>query len=143
MITGSQEIKDNCSVVHLLSLLCLIPSTVWLFPSVVQEVALPPCCGHSCHGQWSQGDGVQLVPFITSSFFSAAPAQAQIIHAGQACVVKEDNISERVYTIREGDTLVLQCLVTGHPRPQVRLQSHLSAGCPAFSCMLESRSDIL
>ncbi|XP_065446610.1 MAM domain-containing glycosylphosphatidylinositol anchor protein 1 isoform X3 [Chrysemys picta bellii] len=49
-----------------------------------------------------------------------APAQAQIIHAGQACVVKEDNISERVYTIREGNTLVLQCLVTGHPRPQVR-----------------------
>ncbi|XP_075454900.1 MAM domain-containing glycosylphosphatidylinositol anchor protein 1 isoform X2 [Ascaphus truei] len=49
-----------------------------------------------------------------------APSQAQIIHAGQACVVKEDNISERVYTIREGDTLVLQCLVTGHPRPQVR-----------------------
>lgn len=48
-----------------------------------------------------------------------APAQAQIVHAGQACVVKEDNISERVYTIREGDTLVLQCLVTGHPRPQV------------------------
>lgn len=52
-------------------------------------------------------------------FFSIAPAQAQIIHAGQACVVKEDNISERVYTIREGDILVLQCLVTGHPRPQV------------------------
>uniref|UniRef100_A0A8C9KVD2 MAM domain containing glycosylphosphatidylinositol anchor 1 n=1 Tax=Phocoena sinus TaxID=42100 RepID=A0A8C9KVD2_PHOSS len=49
-----------------------------------------------------------------------SPAQAQIVHAGQACVVKEDNISERVYTIREGDTLVLQCLVTGHPRPQVR-----------------------
>lgn len=34
-------------------------------------------------------------------------------------MVKEDNISERVYTIREGDTLMLQCLVTGHPRPQV------------------------
>ncbi|XP_073412366.1 MAM domain-containing glycosylphosphatidylinositol anchor protein 1 isoform X1 [Dendrobates tinctorius] len=49
-----------------------------------------------------------------------APAQAQIIHAGQACVVKEDNLSERVYTIREGDTLVLQCLISGHPRPQVR-----------------------
>lgn len=30
------------------------------------------------------------------------------MHAGQACVVKEDNISERVYTIREGDTLMLQ-----------------------------------
>ncbi|XP_044531233.1 MAM domain-containing glycosylphosphatidylinositol anchor protein 1 [Gracilinanus agilis] len=53
-------------------------------------------------------------------FLVNAPAQAQIVHAGQACVVKEDNISERVYTIREGDTLVLQCLVTGHPRPQVR-----------------------
>ncbi|KAL6487920.1 hypothetical protein MHYP_G00045460 [Metynnis hypsauchen] len=49
-----------------------------------------------------------------------APANAQIVHAGQACVVKEDNISERIYTIREGDTLVLQCLVKGHPRPQVR-----------------------
>ncbi|XP_068088796.1 MAM domain-containing glycosylphosphatidylinositol anchor protein 1 isoform X3 [Hyperolius riggenbachi] len=47
-------------------------------------------------------------------------AQAQIIHGGQACVVKEDNVSEGVYTIREGDTLVLQCLVSGHPRPQVR-----------------------
>ncbi|KAM6981032.1 MAM domain-containing glycosylphosphatidylinositol anchor protein 1 [Aplochiton taeniatus] len=49
-----------------------------------------------------------------------APANAQIVHSGQACVVKEDNISERIYTIREGDMLVLQCLVKGHPRPQVR-----------------------
>jgi hypothetical protein len=57
---------------------------------------------------------------LSSSVLSEAPAQAQIVHAGQACVVKEDNISERVYTIRESDTLVLQCLVTGHPRPQVR-----------------------
>ncbi|NXV98311.1 MDGA1 protein, partial [Calonectris borealis] len=64
--------------------------------------------------------GMLLFSLFSSSFLSAAPAQAQIIHAGQACVVKEDNISERVYTIREGDTLVLQCLVTGHPRPQVR-----------------------
>lgn len=51
--------------------------------------------------------------------FLSAPANAQIVHSGQACVVKEDNISERIYTIREGDTLVLQCLVKGHPRPQV------------------------
>ncbi|XP_063039818.1 MAM domain-containing glycosylphosphatidylinositol anchor protein 1 [Engraulis encrasicolus] len=49
-----------------------------------------------------------------------APANAQIVHSGQACVVKDDNISERIYTIREGATLVLQCLVKGHPRPQVR-----------------------
>ncbi|KAF7253481.1 MAM domain-containing glycosylphosphatidylinositol anchor protein 1 [Varanus komodoensis] len=59
-------------------------------------------------------------PWIGAPSMILAPAQAQIIHAGQACVVKEDNISERVYTIREGDILVLQCLVTGHPRPQVR-----------------------
>ncbi|XP_041107013.1 MAM domain-containing glycosylphosphatidylinositol anchor protein 1 [Polyodon spathula] len=49
-----------------------------------------------------------------------APASGQIVHSGQACVVKDDNISERVYTIREGDMLMLQCLVKGHPRPQVR-----------------------
>ncbi|XP_064302081.1 MAM domain-containing glycosylphosphatidylinositol anchor protein 1 isoform X3 [Phalacrocorax carbo] len=63
---------------------------------------------------------LSLVPVYSGGQGVYAPAQAQIIHAGQACVVKEDNISERVYTIREGDTLVLQCLVTGHPRPQVR-----------------------
>ncbi|XP_052019560.1 MAM domain-containing glycosylphosphatidylinositol anchor protein 1 [Apodemus sylvaticus] len=61
-----------------------------------------------------------LIPFHCRGQGVYAPAQAQIVHAGQACVVKEDNVSERVYTIRESDTLVLQCLVTGHPRPQVR-----------------------
>uniref|UniRef100_A0A452TX58 MAM domain-containing glycosylphosphatidylinositol anchor protein 1-like n=1 Tax=Ursus maritimus TaxID=29073 RepID=A0A452TX58_URSMA len=66
------------------------------------------------------GRGCALLPFSPLPFGCRTPAQAQIVHAGQACVVKEDNISERVYTIREGDTLVLQCLVTGHPRPQVR-----------------------
>ncbi|KAM7423853.1 hypothetical protein PAMA_000289 [Pampus argenteus] len=49
-----------------------------------------------------------------------APANAQIVHSGAACNVKDDNISERIYTIKEGDTLVLQCIVKGHPRPQVR-----------------------
>ncbi|XP_014065463.1 MAM domain-containing glycosylphosphatidylinositol anchor protein 1 [Salmo salar] len=49
-----------------------------------------------------------------------APANAKIVHEGQACVVKDDNISERIYTIREGDHLVLKCLVKGHPLPQVR-----------------------
>uniref|UniRef100_A0A8C5CBG1 MAM domain containing glycosylphosphatidylinositol anchor 1 n=1 Tax=Gadus morhua TaxID=8049 RepID=A0A8C5CBG1_GADMO len=48
------------------------------------------------------------------------PANAQIIHSGAACNVKDDNISERIYTIKEGDTLVLQCIVKGHPRPPVR-----------------------
>ena len=43
----------------------------------------------------------------------------RIVHSGQACNVEEERYSERVYTIREGETLELQCLVTGHPRPQV------------------------
>lgn len=55
------------------------------------------------------------------------------MHAGQACVVKEDNISERVYTIRESDTLVLQCLVTGHPRPQVSWALALLGSYPAHT----------
>ncbi|XP_077568709.1 MAM domain-containing glycosylphosphatidylinositol anchor protein 1 isoform X1 [Stigmatopora nigra] len=49
-----------------------------------------------------------------------AQANAQIVHSGAACNVKDDNISERIYTIKEGDTLMLQCIVKGHPRPQVR-----------------------
>ncbi|XP_062248978.1 MAM domain-containing glycosylphosphatidylinositol anchor protein 1-like [Platichthys flesus] len=49
-----------------------------------------------------------------------APANAQIVHSGAACNVKDDNISERIYTIKENDTLVLQCLVKGHPRPEIR-----------------------
>uniref|UniRef100_A0A672ND15 MAM domain containing glycosylphosphatidylinositol anchor 1 n=1 Tax=Sinocyclocheilus grahami TaxID=75366 RepID=A0A672ND15_SINGR len=61
----------------------------------------------------------KLIYSIRCSYL-IAPANAQIVHSGQTCVVKEDNISERIYTIREGDTLVLQCLVKGHPRPQVR-----------------------
>uniref|UniRef100_A0A087Y9U7 MAM domain containing glycosylphosphatidylinositol anchor 1 n=1 Tax=Poecilia formosa TaxID=48698 RepID=A0A087Y9U7_POEFO len=47
-------------------------------------------------------------------------SRQQIVHSGAACNVKDDNISERIYTIKEGDTLVLQCIVKGHPRPQVR-----------------------
>lgn len=33
--------------------------------------------------------------------------------------MEEERHTERVYTIREGETLELTCLVTGHPRPQV------------------------
>ncbi|KAK5624217.1 MAM domain-containing glycosylphosphatidylinositol anchor protein 1 [Crenichthys baileyi] len=51
-----------------------------------------------------------------------APANAQIVHSGAACNVKDDNISERIYTIKEGDTLVLQCIVKGHPRPQTWIE---------------------
>ncbi|XP_043930192.1 MAM domain-containing glycosylphosphatidylinositol anchor protein 2 [Protopterus annectens] len=49
-----------------------------------------------------------------------APPTVRIMHSGQACNIEELRYSERVYTIREGETLELICLVTGHPRPQIR-----------------------
>ncbi|XP_048340653.1 MAM domain-containing glycosylphosphatidylinositol anchor protein 2-like [Sphaerodactylus townsendi] len=49
-----------------------------------------------------------------------APPTVRIIHSGLACNIEEERYSERVYTIREGETLELTCLVTGHPRPQIR-----------------------
>ncbi|XP_058470669.1 MAM domain-containing glycosylphosphatidylinositol anchor protein 2 [Solea solea] len=48
-----------------------------------------------------------------------APPTVRIVHSAQACHVEEERYSERVYTIREGGTLELQCLITGHPRPQI------------------------
>ncbi|XP_053093434.1 MAM domain-containing glycosylphosphatidylinositol anchor protein 2 isoform X6 [Pangasianodon hypophthalmus] len=49
-----------------------------------------------------------------------APPTVRIIHSGQACNVEEERYTERVYTIREGETLELACIVSGHPRPQIR-----------------------
>ncbi|XP_029688841.1 LOW QUALITY PROTEIN: MAM domain-containing glycosylphosphatidylinositol anchor protein 2 [Takifugu rubripes] len=49
-----------------------------------------------------------------------APPTVRIIHPRQPCNLQEERYTERVFTIREGATLELQCLVTGHPRPQVR-----------------------
>uniref|UniRef100_A0A668AYD9 MAM domain containing glycosylphosphatidylinositol anchor 1 n=1 Tax=Myripristis murdjan TaxID=586833 RepID=A0A668AYD9_9TELE len=65
-------------------------------------------------------DVPKYVLWFLSLCVCLSPANAQIVHSGAACNVKEDNISERIYTIKEGDTLVLQCIVKGHPRPQVR-----------------------
>lgn len=50
---------------------------------------------------------------------STAPPTVRIVHSGLACNIEEERYSERVYTIQEGETLELTCLVTGHPRPQV------------------------
>ncbi|KAL0967682.1 hypothetical protein UPYG_G00255500 [Umbra pygmaea] len=50
----------------------------------------------------------------------SAPPAVRIVHSGHACNVEEERHTERVYTIREGETLELTCLVTGHPRPQIR-----------------------
>ncbi|XP_072221770.1 MAM domain-containing glycosylphosphatidylinositol anchor protein 2 [Leuresthes tenuis] len=71
----------------------LVFGLLWLFTSILQGV----------HGQ-----GVYASPTV------------QIVYSGQPCNMEEEHYSERVYTIREGETLELQCLVTGHPRPQVR-----------------------
>uniref|UniRef100_A0A8C5BKY7 MAM domain containing glycosylphosphatidylinositol anchor 2 n=1 Tax=Gadus morhua TaxID=8049 RepID=A0A8C5BKY7_GADMO len=49
-----------------------------------------------------------------------SPPSVRIVHSGHACNVEEERHTERVYTIREGETLELTCLVTGHPRPQIR-----------------------
>uniref|UniRef100_A0A4W5MGP5 Ig-like domain-containing protein n=1 Tax=Hucho hucho TaxID=62062 RepID=A0A4W5MGP5_9TELE len=49
-----------------------------------------------------------------------APPTVRIVHSGHACNVEEERHAERVYTIREGETLELTCIVTGHPRPQIR-----------------------
>uniref|UniRef100_A0A6Q2X269 MAM domain containing glycosylphosphatidylinositol anchor 2 n=1 Tax=Esox lucius TaxID=8010 RepID=A0A6Q2X269_ESOLU len=49
-----------------------------------------------------------------------SPPTVRIVHSGHACNVEEERHTERVYTIREGETLELTCLVTGHPRPQIR-----------------------
>ncbi|XP_067894990.1 MAM domain-containing glycosylphosphatidylinositol anchor protein 2 isoform X3 [Heterodontus francisci] len=49
-----------------------------------------------------------------------APPTVSIMHSGQACNIEEERYTERVYTIREGETLELACLVSGHPRPQIR-----------------------
>ncbi|XP_037551175.1 MAM domain-containing glycosylphosphatidylinositol anchor protein 2 isoform X1 [Nematolebias whitei] len=71
----------------------LLFGLLWLFTSFLQGV----------HGQ-----GVYASPTV------------RIVQSGQSCNVEEEQYSERVYTIREGETLELQCLVTGHPRPQIR-----------------------
>uniref|UniRef100_A0A6Q2XM62 MAM domain containing glycosylphosphatidylinositol anchor 2a n=1 Tax=Esox lucius TaxID=8010 RepID=A0A6Q2XM62_ESOLU len=48
------------------------------------------------------------------------PPTVRIVHSGHACNIEEEHYTERVYTIREGETLELACLVSGHPRPQIR-----------------------
>lgn len=59
--------------------------------------------------------------YLVSLPDSIAPPTVRIVHSGLACNIEEERYSERVYTIREGETLELTCLVTGHPRPQVSL----------------------
>ena len=60
---------------------------------------------------------IYLFTYLLSD--STAPPTVRIVHSGLACNIEEERYSERVYTIREGETLELTCLVTGHPRPQV------------------------
>ncbi|KAI4788064.1 hypothetical protein KUCAC02_036087, partial [Chaenocephalus aceratus] len=59
-----------------------------------------------------QSSGVMI------TVWRGSPPTVRIVHSGKACNVEEERYSERVYTIKEEETLELQCLVTGHPRPQ-------------------------
>lgn len=76
---------------------------------------------------WPAGECVmrkcENVAFL-SRVSPTAPPAVRIVHSGQGCNVEEERYSERVFTIREGGTLELQCLVTGHPRPQVHKNLH-------------------
>nr|XP_057946874.1 MAM domain-containing glycosylphosphatidylinositol anchor protein 2-like isoform X2 [Doryrhamphus excisus] len=81
---------------------------------------------------WFRGEDVKMGPllalvWLVSGFVHGvrgqgvyAPPTVRIVHSGPACNVEEERHNERVYTIREGETLEVLCLVTGHPRPQVR-----------------------
>ncbi|PNJ54246.1 LOW QUALITY PROTEIN: MDGA2 isoform 9, partial [Pongo abelii] len=60
------------------------------------------------------------LPFLAPTTVTSDPPTVRIVHSGLACNIEEERYSERVYTIREGETLELTCLVTGHPRPQIR-----------------------
>ncbi|KAJ8290513.1 hypothetical protein GJAV_G00013870 [Gymnothorax javanicus] len=71
----------------------------------------------------------------TEQTLAQAPPTVRIVHSGHACNIEEERYTERVYTIREGETLELTCLVTGHPRPQIILddgflKSHRQGGAP-------------
>lgn len=79
-----------------------------------------------------------LIHFVLLFFpLSTAPPTVRIVHSGHACNVEEERYTERVYTIREGETLELTCLVTGHPRPQVR---HSATDRMSISCRVSSLS---
>lgn len=59
-----------------------------------------------------------------------APPTVRIMHSAPACDVDEERFTERVHTIREGQTLELLCIVTGHPRPQIRWTKTAGGGAP-------------
>ncbi|CAB1418037.1 unnamed protein product [Pleuronectes platessa] len=98
-----------------------LPSPL-LSPFIIREMkpSEVTCTPASPHGllflQYCEVD----LNLVQGKEFRITPANAQIVHSGAACNVKDDNISERIYTIKENDTLVLQCIVKGHPRPEIR-----------------------
>lgn len=73
---------------------------------------------------------------------STAPPTVRIVHSGLACNIEEERYSERVYTIREGETLELTCLVTGHPRPQVSPEPWHCGKLSDLSCKSEKAEKI-
>uniref|UniRef100_A0A672Q4G5 MAM domain containing glycosylphosphatidylinositol anchor 2 n=1 Tax=Sinocyclocheilus grahami TaxID=75366 RepID=A0A672Q4G5_SINGR len=72
--------------------------------------------------QFKSLGSVRLIMFLKEVLYHVltSPPNVRIIHSGHACNIEEERYTERVYTIREGETLELTCLVSGHPRPQIR-----------------------
>ena len=94
----------------------------------------------NCHLQpwWFIGwQFIYLFTYFLSD--STAPPTVRIVHSGLACNIEEERYSERVYTIREGETLELTCLVTGHPRPQVSPELWHCGKLSDLSCKSEKK----
>ena len=83
---------------------------------------------------------IYLFTYLLSD--STAPPTVRIVHSGLACNIEEERYSERVYTIREGETLELTCLVTGHPRPQVSPEPWNCGKLSDLSCKSEKKKSI-
>ena len=76
-------------------------------------------CSDNEDDSWEESLLTFFICLVSLLLDSTAPPTVRIVHSGLACNIEEERYSERVYTIREGETLELTCLVTGHPRPQV------------------------
>ncbi|KAL6036855.1 hypothetical protein STEG23_035058, partial [Scotinomys teguina] len=104
-----------------------IPSTYYSVLSMYETVSTPMIklkveVVHAFNPSTQEAEPSRCCEFKASLVYRprsrTAPPTVRIVHSGLACNIEEERYSERVYTIREGETLELTCLVTGHPRPQ-------------------------
>ncbi|KAI4583131.1 hypothetical protein MJG53_008344 [Ovis ammon polii x Ovis aries] len=102
MFKNSSMLNDNENDTH--------------YPSIFCGVSFKTLCLVTYAHVWSASVSRDIEPIPIEH----SPPTVRIVHSGLACNIEEERYSERVYTIREGETLELTCLVTGHPRPQER-----------------------